>query len=68
MPEIKHTLLEVIDNAPRRPNQDVYAIAEGLALFFVIDTTVDQPEAQARFAAEQQRILVDLDRELPGRR
>ena len=47
---------------------DVGAVLQQLALLVVVDAAVDQGELQAQVGAELDRVLVDLDRQLAGRR
>jgi hypothetical protein len=60
-------LLDVIDQPAGGRDDDVGALLQQLALLVVIDAAVDQRELQAQFAAELDRVLVDLDRQLAGR-
>jgi hypothetical protein len=61
-------LLDVVDQAAGRGDDDVGALLQDLALLVVVDAAVDQGELEAQVAAELDRVLVDLDRQFPGRR
>lgn len=61
-------LLEVVDDATGRADQDVDARLELPALLVVARAAVDQAELEAGVRAEHLGILVDLDRELARRR
>jgi hypothetical protein len=61
-------LLEQVDDAPRRADEDVDALLQGGTLFVVAAAAVDEPHAQAGVLAQQHCILVDLDGQLPGGR
>jgi len=65
--QFKDMLLVVVDDAPRSADQDVDAAFELTALLFVVDATEHHGNAQARVAAESQRVLVDLHSELARR-
>src|SRR5690606_832560 len=61
-------LLDVVDQAARGGDDHVGAGLEQGALLVVVDAAVDQGELQAEVGSELHRVLVDLDRELAGRR
>ena len=60
-------LLDVIDQAAGRGDDDVGAGLQQGALLVVVHATVDQGELQPQVGAELDRVLVDLDRQLAGR-
>ncbi len=64
--QAEHALFVVVEQAPRRGDDDVAAVLELLALLVVIDAAVDQRQAQAGVRRKRLRILVDLDRQLAG--
>ena len=66
--EREHVLLEVVDQAAGRGDDDVDAVAQLLALLVVIDAAVDQRRFQAGVAADVPEVLVDLDRQFARRR
>jgi hypothetical protein len=61
-------LLEVVDEAARRGDDEIAAVLERLALLVVVDAAVDERGAQASVAADVLEVLVDLDRQLARRR
>ena len=61
-------LLEVVDQAARRGNDDVHAGAQDVALLVVVDAAVDQRGLEPGGAADVLEILLDLDREFARRR
>ena len=60
-------LLEVVDDPSRRTDENVHAFLKGLALALVACAAVDQSQTEARVAAEDFRVVVDLHRQFPGR-
>ena len=61
-------LLEVIDDASRRADQDIDTALKIATLLLVIDTTIDHSDSQPCVLTELDRVLVDLDGEFSGRR
>src|SRR5690606_32492299 len=57
-------LLDVVDQAAGRGDDDVDAFLQQGALLVVVDAAVDQGEAQAELGAEADGVLVDLDGQL----
>ena len=57
-------LLQIIDEAARRADEDVAAVPQRLALLVVVDAAVDGDDAEAGMRAEEARIGLDLDHEL----
>ena len=66
--EREHVLLEVVEQAAGRGDDDVAAGAQRVALLVVVDAAVDQRRGEPGVAAEAAEILVDLDRQLARRR
>ena len=64
----KTLLLEVVDQAAGRADQDVHAVLEVAPLLLVVDAAEGEAELQARVLAEQLGVVVDLHRELARRR
>ena len=64
---VEHMLLVVIDDAARRADQDVHAVLELAALFFIVHAAEHHGHAELRVLAEQHRVLVDLDGQFAGR-
>ncbi len=68
MAQVKHMLLEVVDEPSRRADQYIDAALELAALLLVVGATVDDGGAQAGMLAEYFGIMMDLHRQLPRRR
>ncbi len=66
--QVEHVLLEIVDDPARRADQDVHARLQRAALLVVVHAAESEAEREPGVLAEQFRILVDLDRELAGRR
>ena len=64
MAHVEDVLLEVIDDAARRADQDVDAILQALALLFVVDATIYDTDLEPGVLAQHFRVVEDLDREL----
>ena len=61
-------LLEEVDQAARRADQDVHAVFQVAALLLVVDSAESEAVPQARVLPEDLRVVVDLHRELARRR
>ena len=61
-------LLQVIDDAARRGDDDVDAVLEHLALLVVIHTAIDEGRSQSGMSANSLEVLLDLDRQFTRRR
>ena len=68
MAQIEHMLLEIVDDAPGRADQDIDAFLEHAPLFLVIHAAEHDRELEPRVFRDALGIGVDLHRELPGRR
>ena len=66
--QVEHVLLEVVDDAARRADQDVDAFLEVAALLLVVDAAEREAELQARVVAEHLGVVVDLHGEFARRR
>ena len=66
--QFEDVLLEVIDDASRRADQDIDTALEVTALLLVIHATINHGDAQPRVLTELYRVLVNLDGELACRR
>ena len=58
-------LLQVVDQPPGRPDQEVERAPERLPLLDVVHAAEDERRAETREAAELPRVRIDLDDELP---
>ena len=58
-------LLQVVDQPPGRPDQEVERALERLPLLDVVHAAEDERRAETREAAELPRVRIDLDDELP---
>ncbi len=66
--EREDVLLEIVDQATRRRDDDVDAAAQHVALLVVVDAAVDQRGLESGTATDALEILLDLDREFARRR
>ena len=66
-PQGKNPLLEVVDDPPRCPDQNIDALGKLTALFFVVGSAEGQAQPVWEVLAQQFGIGVDLHRQLPGR-
>ena len=66
--QIEHVLLEEIDDAARRADQDIDARFERPALFVVVDAAEGEAERQAGVLPEDLGVVVDLHGQLARRR
>ncbi len=66
--QVEHVLLEVVDDATGRADQDVDAVLDGLALAVVAGAAVDHANLEAGVRGQHAGILVDLDGQFAGRR
>ena len=66
--EFEHPLLEIIDYASWRADQDVDAVFNRAPLFFVISTTESETDLKSRIFAELLRVFGDLYGQLSSRR
>ena len=66
-PEGKYPLLEVVDDPPRRPHQDIDALGEPAALFLVVRAAEGQAQPERQVLAQHFGIGMDLHRQFPGR-
>ena len=60
-------LLEVVDEAAWRPDQEIDGAAQGLALLRVVHAAEHDVRVEPGELPEQPRVRLDLDRELPRR-
>ena len=60
-------LLEIVNQAPRRPDQDVHAGCNHLALLFITGSAIGQSQLQPGMAAKDFGIIVYLNGQFPGR-
>ena len=59
--QVDDALLGEIDDAARRPHQDVDALFELMLLFFVVDAAKRESEPEARVRSENFRVAMDLN-------
>jgi hypothetical protein len=64
--QLENTLLEVVDDAARRANEDIDTTLNYASLLFVIRTTVRQSDLEACVLTEQLGVLRDLHRKFPS--
>jgi len=57
-------LPEIVQEPAGRPDQDIHARAEDLALLVVVHAAVDHLQVEAGGLAEEEGVLMDLDRQL----
>ena len=65
--QLEDALLEIVDDAARRADQDIDAVLQYLALFVVIGATKCKADLQSRMAAENLGVLGYLHSEFAGR-
>jgi hypothetical protein len=61
-------LFQVVDQSPRRADEDVAAVTQAIALLVVVDAAVDGVHGQAGELAQRLGVRIDLHRQLARRR
>ena len=64
--QLEHSLLEIVDDAARRADQDINAIFNNSALFFIISAAIRQADAETGVFSKLFGVLRDLYREFTG--
>ena len=59
-------LLEVVDQASRGADDDIRAVAQGIALLHVIHAAIDGLDCKTAMLAQKLGIIFNLDNEFPG--
>jgi hypothetical protein len=67
-PQIEHVLLEIVDQPAGRADQHITPLAQLLALLLVVDSAEYDAVPQAGVSTEGECIVLDLHRQLAGRR
>ena len=68
MTHVEDMLLEIVDQSPRRANQNIDPGGELCALLLVVDATNDDGMHKAGMASENLGVTMNLHRKLAGRR
>ena len=60
---VEDMLLEVVNDAPGRPDQDIDAVLQGLPLFFVVDATIYNADLETRVFPQHLGVAENLHRQ-----